>query len=1112
MNVLINEAARLWWQWMVPMLWQASLLVMIITLIDWVFNKWIWPQVRYAVWLLVLLKLVIPPTLNSPVSLVSWAKPRVEKCLLKVRTDSLAPLKGVSGSGLESAAVEPEQPAGASQASAERTPAAGRTDANRMPEQGISPMAWALIAWIAGMLVFSGLLIMKMARLRRWHRMQKEREIPKWFHALLLHTAGKLGLKQIPAIVFARDAVTPAVYGMFRPVLLLPAGYLDKLSRREAEHVLLHELCHLKRGDLWVHGLYLVLHVVYWFNPFLIWTRRQMKHVREICCDLSVAQVLRGKTKDYRQTLLDSARSLLTETVEPGLGLLGVFEEPFRLVSRLKWLEKESWKHRKWIAAASLFAGIGLAAVMIPMSASELAVSRDDQIAFTLPPGAEPLRTEGPARRIEDTAQNPKTPVPDFEVELKRTESMTAVILPKIGPPTPMLESAMAELKGLLKKQRIKPSGNPFFRIWSDAEKVSESQYAWEVGFPVKADISVKPPLEFIRVSAMQVASARINGVLATEPAWAAFVEKIKNMGLVPAFPPAMEVYGPLDDRQPIWWNTELQMQALRPQTDYSGMDIKIRETAPAVALVLPVQGSYAQFRDKVNRVKEYIREKKISASDRWICLNFSDPSKVKPSEYLWEIGCELEPSENLKVDPPFEIHFYKKDTVASSFFDGPPETEFPVTPFIIQNLMNGHMIAGPMVFSWKEDPHKNNPSVKRTELFMPVEKVEAFAGKMEAWGKAVSQAAEKSWIDSTAQDASGSQDASGKTGKDGASQSRPEPSNGNTSPAKKNWKDKVAGFFKGLSEPGEPERMWTMVKKSAYWAILLPVTGSMEQHPVVFERLQNVMKANGITAAGPPFTRQYYTHEIVPEFEVQWEAGYPIADSTAVQPPFKVVRIPERKLFMVKYTPTLDQKALNVQLASWLYHNNYRPLLPNVLIWTNGIPNTIRELKSADVEIQVAKMDEAYETVRVFTRSETERRELILPMSGSWKQTDAAIGRLKRYVEENRIETLGDVFVQYHNNIEVTPEKDLMWDVGVPIKGDVRTADPFRTEWRHGRLLACAGYEGDRHNLPVSFWLSYELNFTMNGYQVSGYPREVFRKKISGNQWRIELQWPVKQ
>jgi len=86
-----------------------------------------------------------------------------------------------------------------------------------------------------------------------------------------------------------------------------------------------------------------------------------------MCCDLTVATILREKTLEYRQTLLNTARGLLTEKVEPGLGLLGVAEEPFRLISRLKWLEKETYNSRTLYTAASIGAFVIIASLLLPM-------------------------------------------------------------------------------------------------------------------------------------------------------------------------------------------------------------------------------------------------------------------------------------------------------------------------------------------------------------------------------------------------------------------------------------------------------------------------------------------------------------------------------------------------------------------------------------------------------------------------------------------------------------------------------------------------------------------------------------------------------------------------
>src|SRR5690242_17899178 len=54
-----------------PMLWQASLLILIVWALDLLLKRWAWPQVRHTLWLLVLLKLIMPPWVAMPTSLTA---------------------------------------------------------------------------------------------------------------------------------------------------------------------------------------------------------------------------------------------------------------------------------------------------------------------------------------------------------------------------------------------------------------------------------------------------------------------------------------------------------------------------------------------------------------------------------------------------------------------------------------------------------------------------------------------------------------------------------------------------------------------------------------------------------------------------------------------------------------------------------------------------------------------------------------------------------------------------------------------------------------------------------------------------------------------------------
>jgi hypothetical protein len=112
----------------------------------------------------------------------------------------------------------------------------------------------------------------------------------------------------------------------------------------------------------------MLVQIVYWFNPLLWMIRRTLQNLRELCCDATVAKLLRENTCHYRQTLLDTARQLLAEPVDPGLGLLGLFENNNWLVTRLQWLEKKTWKHRR-LRIATIFALVAImAACVLPMA------------------------------------------------------------------------------------------------------------------------------------------------------------------------------------------------------------------------------------------------------------------------------------------------------------------------------------------------------------------------------------------------------------------------------------------------------------------------------------------------------------------------------------------------------------------------------------------------------------------------------------------------------------------------------------------------------------------------------------------------------------------------
>ncbi len=146
----------------------------------------------------------------------------------------------------------------------------------------LSPLAWAVLLWMSGLILFALYHISTYYYLRktlfRW-RMLPENPA---YTVLLQDIAYEMGLKRVPLLFISQAAGTPLSIGILRPVVFLPQ---ECYTQQELNFILRHELSHIRNGDIARKLCMTIANAVYWFHPLVYWMARAAASDLEMACD-----------------------------------------------------------------------------------------------------------------------------------------------------------------------------------------------------------------------------------------------------------------------------------------------------------------------------------------------------------------------------------------------------------------------------------------------------------------------------------------------------------------------------------------------------------------------------------------------------------------------------------------------------------------------------------------------------------------------------------------------------------------------------------------------------------------------------------------------------------
>ncbi|MDR0532944.1 MAG: ankyrin repeat domain-containing protein [Verrucomicrobiales bacterium] len=306
----MNATAQTLLNWLIESTWQASLLALLVVGVQFIFHRTLTARWRYLLWLPVIVRLLIPALPESPASIYRYV-PAAESTFTTeiIRTPAVL-IDPANDQKIQTPAPpEPAQPL--------PIPAASS------PEFYPAPHTLIFLAWLVVTSLLAMLFILRNFLLSRRISSLASPATPT-LQELADQARAMYKIKRHIPVRELANLDSPAIIGLFRPVILLPKNLSSQLANDELTAIFRHEFAHLKRGDLWMNLLCSFLQIIHWFNPVLWWSFARIRHDRELATDALAVSV--GKTNDgnhYGQILIKlSANGESAPAFSTGIGIL----------------------------------------------------------------------------------------------------------------------------------------------------------------------------------------------------------------------------------------------------------------------------------------------------------------------------------------------------------------------------------------------------------------------------------------------------------------------------------------------------------------------------------------------------------------------------------------------------------------------------------------------------------------------------------------------------------------------------------------------------------------------------------------------------------------------
>jgi bla regulator protein blaR1 len=273
--------------------WQVLPLIGLVLFIQALLGSKLPARWRHGLWWIVVVKLLAPGLVQSPVSLFN---------VDLLRSPAVAGSILVSGVG--DAAV-------------------------------VATWAWI---WLIGVLVVLAAILREHGRLARavlWQRPVTDASVLN----VLEDCKARMGIHTPLIIIETPWISSPALFGWIRPRLLLPRGTLESLDADELRHVFLHELAHLQRHDIAFGWLLALTQALHWFNPVVWFALHRVRVDRELATDeLALHHAELHENRSYGATIVKLLERFSSPAPLPAIA--AILEDRAQMSNRIRQIAR----------------------------------------------------------------------------------------------------------------------------------------------------------------------------------------------------------------------------------------------------------------------------------------------------------------------------------------------------------------------------------------------------------------------------------------------------------------------------------------------------------------------------------------------------------------------------------------------------------------------------------------------------------------------------------------------------------------------------------------------------------------------------------------------------